>query len=135
MPISLLNVLLKGKMLPQQAWRLIANLRDIPESVTEKPFRDSPLLLSDVLTKALRTKYKQNARATLLENLKNHWQAWFLGTDFFEGIPERIDRWSCLWIKAPHPILCQKLQFKNEVLLKTLNSLVDGSIKSVRWFV
>ncbi len=122
-------------MLPRQALRLIANLRDIPESVTERPLPGCALLLSDVLTKALQTKYKQSAKAILLENLKDHWQSWFLGTDFSVGIPERIDRWSCLWIKAPNPILCQKLQFKNEVLLKTLNSLMNGAIKSIRWFV
>ena len=122
-------------MLPRRALRLIANFRDIPESVTEKPLPGSTLFLSDILTKALRTKFKQDPRAMLLENLQEHWQSWFLGTDFSVGFPARIDRWFCLWIKAPNAILCQKLQFKNEMLLKTLNSLVAGTIKSIRWFV
>ena len=122
-------------MFPRQALRLVANFRDIPESVTERPLPGRVVFLSDVLNKALQTKYKQNTKAVLLENLRDHWQSWFLGTDFSVGIPERIDRWSCLWVKAPNPILCQKLQFKNEILLKTLNSLMSGAIKSVRWFV
>ena len=122
-------------MLPRQVLRLVANFRDIPESVTERPFPDVALSLSEVLAKVLKKKYQQNPKAMLLENLQEHWQAWFLGTDFSAGIPERIDRWSCLWIKAPNAILCQKLQFKDEVLLKTLNTLMNGTIKDVRWFV
>ncbi|MGX8716958.1 MAG: DciA family protein [bacterium] len=135
MPISLSNVLPKKTRLSRQALRLVANFRDIPEAVTEKPSSGVPLFLGDVLDKALKTKYKRNAKAILLENLQEHWAEWFSGTDFSVGAPERIDRWSCLWIKAPNAILCQKLQFKNDILLKTLNSLLEGAIKDIRWFV
>lgn len=122
-------------MLPRQVLRLVANLRNIPESVTEKPISRPVLSLSDVLTKVFQTKYKRTTKTMLLENLQEHWSSWFSGTEFSIGIPERIDRWSCLWLKAPNAIVCQKLQFKNELLLKTLNSLLEGSIKDVRWFV
>lgn len=122
-------------MFPRQALRLIADFRGIPESVVERPLPGVALSLSDALTKVLRKKCQQNPKVMLLRNLQDHWKDWFLGMDFSVGIPERIDRWSCLWIKAPNAILCQKLQFKNEVLLKTLSPLVNGAIKSVRWFV
>ena len=135
MPTLSSSALLKQKMLPRQALQLIANFRNVPESVTERGIPGNLWLLSDVLAKALQKKYKQNAKAMLLENLRDHWQSWFLGTDFSVGLPERIDRWSCLWIKAPNAILCQKLQFKNEVLLKTLNALINTPLKNVRWFV
>ena len=121
-------------MFPRRVLRLIADLRNIPESSIEEPIPGSVLSLSDVLDKTLRTKYKRNAKVVLFENLQNHWKAWFSGTDFSVGCPDHIDRWACLWIKAPDPILCQKLQFKKAILLKTLNSLLNGNIKDIRWF-
>lgn len=122
-------------MLPRQTLPLVANLKNVPESATEKVISEPVRTLSDVLDKVLQTRYKQNAKTMVLEKLQDHWQDWFLGTDFSVGFPERIDRWACLWIKAPNQILCQKLQFKNVVLLKTLDSLLEGAIKQVRWFV
>lgn len=67
------------------------------------------------------------------QTLQTHWNDWFCGTEFQSVIPERLDRWNALWLKAPDAIVRQKLQFKSEQLLKTLNALVDGKIKSVRW--
>ena len=135
MPILLSNVLPKKTKLSRQALRLVANFRDIPEAVNEKPNSGTPLFLGDVLDKVLKTKYKRSAKDIFLENLQEHWPEWFSGTDFSVGCPERIDRWSCLWIKAPNAILCQKLQFKNDVLLKILNSLSENTIRDIRWFV
>ena len=69
----------------------------------------------------------------MFQILQTHWNDWFRGTEFQSVIPERLDRWNTLWLKAPDAIVRQKLQFKSEQLLKTLNALVDGKIESVRW--
>ena len=134
MPISSSNESRNIKRLPQQVLSLVANFKHIPESATEKSISEPIMALSDVLDKMLQTKYKQSPKVKILNHLQEHWERWFSGTDFAVSFPVRIDRWSCLWLKAPDPIACQKLQLKNTILLKTLNSLLDGAIQQVRWF-
>ena len=110
--------------------RLIAAFRGVPVSGSERPL-PPPKLFAQVLNQTVQRTAK--LYSPTFQILQTHWDDWFHGTEFQSVIPERLDRWSALWLKAPDAIVRQKLQFKSEQLLKTLNALVPGKIESVRW--
>jgi len=113
----------------RESLRLIAAFRGVPESCFECSLPPKPF--AQVLTKTVQRTAK--LYSPTFQILQTHWNDWFRGTEFQSVIPERLDRWNALWLKAPDAIVRQKLQFKSEQLLKTLNALVDGKIGSVRW--
>ena len=110
--------------------RLIAAFRGVPVSGSERPL-PPPKLFAQVLNQTVQRTAK--LYSPTFQILQTHWDDWFRGTEFQSVIPERLDRWNALWLKAPDAIVRQKLQFKSEQLLKTLNGLVPGEIESVRW--
>ena len=110
--------------------RLIAAFRGVPASGFERPLLP-PKPFAQVLNQTVQRTAK--LYSPTFQILQTHWNDWFRGTEFQSVIPERLDRWSALWLKAPDAIVRQKLQFKSEQLLKTLNALVPGKIESVRW--
>ena len=110
--------------------RLIAAFRGVPVSGSERPL-PPPKLFAQVLNQTVQRTAK--LYSPTFQILQTHWNDWFRGTEFQSVIPERLDRWNALWLKAPDAIVRQKLQFKSEQLLKTLNGLVPVEIESVRW--
>ena len=110
--------------------RLITAFRGVPASGFERPLLP-PKPFAQVLNQTVQRTSK--LYSPTFQILQTHWNDWFRGTEFQSVIPERLDRWSALWLKAPDAIVRQKLQFKSEQLLKTLNALVPGKIESVRW--
>lgn len=114
----------------RESLRLIAAFRGVPSSCSERSL-PPPKPFAQVLTKTVQRTSK--LYSPTFQTLQTHWNDWFCGTEFQSVIPERLDRWNALWLKAPDAIVRQKLQFKSEQLLKTLNALVDGKIESVRW--
>lgn len=110
--------------------RLIAAFRGVPASGFERSL-PPPKPFAQVLNQTVQRTAK--LYSPTLQILQTHWDDWFRGTEFQSVIPERLDRWNALWLKAPDAIVRQKLQFQSEPLLKTLNGLVPGEIESVRW--
>ncbi len=110
--------------------RLVAAFRGVPSSGFERPLLP-PKPFAQVLNQTVQRTAK--LYSPTFQILQTHWGDWFRGTEFRSVIPERLDRWNALWLKAPDAIVRQKLQFKSEQLLKTLNALVPGKIESVRW--
>lgn len=110
--------------------RLIAAFRGVPASGFERPLLP-PKPFAQVLNQTVQRTSK--LYSPMFQILQTHWDDWFRGTEFQSVIPERLDRWNALWLKAPNAIVRQKLQFKSEQLLKTLNALVLWKIESVRW--
>ena len=120
-----------GKLkFPRESLRLIAAFRGVPASGFERPLTP-PKPFAQVLNQTVQRTAK--LYSPTFQILQTHWNDWFRGTEFQSVIPERLDRWNALWLKAPDAIVRQKLQFKSEQLLKTLNGLVPGKIESVRW--
>ena len=114
----------------RESLRLIAAFRGVPASGFERPL-PPPKPFAQVLNQTVQRTSK--LYSPTFQILQTHWDDWFHGTEFQSVIPERLDRWNALWLKAPDAIVRQKLQFKSEQLLKTLNALVPGKIESVRW--
>ena len=114
----------------RESLRLIAAFRGVPTSGFERSL-PPPKPFAQVLNQTVQRTSK--LYSPMFQILQTHWNDWFRGTEFQSVIPERLDRWSALWLKAPDAIVRQKLQFKSEQLLKTLNALVPGKIESVRW--
>lgn len=114
----------------RESLRLIAAFRGVPSSSFARSL-PPPKPFSQVLKQTVQRTAK--LYSPTFQILQTHWNDWFRGTEFQSVIPERLDRWNALWLKAPDAIVRQKLQFKSEQLLKTLNALVDGKIESVRW--
>ena len=110
--------------------RLIAAFRGVPVSGSERPL-PPPKLFAQVLNQTVQRTAK--LYSPTFQILQTHWNDWFRGTEFQSVIPERLDRWNALWLKAPDAIVRQKLQFKSDRLLETLNTLLNGKIESVRW--
>ena len=119
-----------GLKFSRENLRLIAAFRGVPENGFERPL-PPPKPFAQVLNQTVQRTAK--LYSPTFQILQTHWNDWFRGTEFQSVIPERLDRWNALWLKAPDAIVRQKLQFKSEQLLKTLNALVDGKIESVRW--
>ena len=114
----------------RESLRLIAAFRGVPSSCSERSL-PPPKPFAQVLNQTVQRTSK--LYSPTFQILQTHWDDWFHGTEFQSVIPERLDRWNALWLKAPDAIVRQKLQFKSEQLLKTLNALVPGKIESVRW--
>lgn len=110
--------------------RLIAAFRGVPSNGSGRSL-PSPKPFSQVLARTVQRTSK--LYSPTFQTLQTHWDDWFRGTEFQSVIPKRLDRWNALWLKAPDAIVRQKLQFKSEHLLKTLNALLPGNIESVRW--
>ena len=119
-----------GLKFSRENLRLIAAFRGVPSSCSER-FLPPPKPFAQVLTKTVQRTAKLHSPT--LQILQTRWDAWFRGTEFQSVTPERLDRWNALWLKAPDAIVRQKLQFKSDRLLQTLNTLVPGKIESVRW--
>lgn len=119
-----------GLKFSRESLRLIAAFRGVPSSGFERSL-PPPKPFAQVLTKTVQ--YTSKLYSPTFQILQTHWNDWFRGTEFQSVIPERLDRWNALWLKTPDAIMRQKLQFKSEQLLKTLNALVPGKIESVRW--
>ena len=119
-----------GLKFSRESLRLIAAFRGVPSSGFERSL-PPPKPFAQVLTKTVQSTSK--LYSPTFQILQTHWNDWFRGTEFQSVIPERLDRWNALWLKTPDAIMRQKLQFKSEQLLKTLNALVPGKIESVRW--
>ena len=119
-----------GLKFSRENLRLIAAFRGVPASGFERPL-PPPKPFAQVLNQTVQRTAK--LYSPTFQILQTHWDDWFRGTEFQSVIPERLDRWNALWLKAPDAIVRQKLQFKSEPLLKTLNALVPGKIESVRW--
>ena len=114
----------------RESLRLIAAFRGVPENRFERPL-SPPKPFAQVLNQTVQRTSK--LYSPMFQILQTHWNDWFRGTEFQSLIPERLDRWNALWLKAPDAIVRQKLQFQSERLLKTLNALVPEKIESVRW--
>ena len=134
MPTSSLNVL-PNKDFSKQTLKLIANFRDIPEENTEIRSGASVAFFADILQKTLQQNLPDSRKSKTIDLLQTYWQDWFTGTDFVKGTPEKLDKWNCLWVKVPNAILRQKLQFKTDLFLNTINQFLPEEIKDVRWFI
>lgn len=127
--------MLPNKYFSKQALKLIANFRDISETNTDFSSGLPIVPFSDALQKTLRKKLSRTSQNKTIDLLQTYWNAWFTGTVFAKCTPERLDKWDCLWIKAPDAILRQKLQFKTTLFLNTINNFLPKKIKDVHWFV
>ncbi len=124
--------MLPEKKFTPQVLRLISDFRGIPESSTEMPM-SLPVTFSDAFRKAFVKKLPSDERIRSFDLLNTYWKDWFQGTDFLMCVPERIDKWNCLWIKAPNAIVRQRLQFKTVYFLNTINHFLPIVIKEIRW--
>lgn len=127
--------MLPNKSFSKQTLKLIANFRDISETNTDIPAGVPVVAFSDALQKLLRKKLSKTSKNKTIKLLQTYWNDWFKGTDFAKCIPERLDKWDCLWIKVPDAILRQKLQFKTTLFLNTINNFLPKQLKDVHWFV
>ena len=114
----------------RESLHLIAAFRGVPSFGFER-LLPPPKPFAKVLTKAVQR--TSELYSPTFQMLQTHWDDWFRGTEFQFVVPERLDRWNALWLKTPDAIVRQKLQFKSDRLLKTLNTLLDEKIESVRW--
>lgn len=127
--------MLPSKKFSKQTLKLIANFRVVSELNTEFSSGVPVVHFSEVLQKTLRKKLSKTPQNKTIDLLQTYWNDWFKGTDFMKCIPERLDKWDCLWVKVPNAILRQKLQFKTTLFLNTINNFLPEKIKNVRWFI
>lgn len=110
--------------------RLIAAFRGVPSDRCGRSL-PQPKTFSQILPQIVQR--ASDAYPPMLQMLQTHWNDWFRGTEFQSIVPERLDRWNVLWVKVSDAIVRQKLQFKSDILLKTLSALLPEKIESVRW--
>ncbi len=131
--ISLWNVSLKNQRANERRLLgLISSFRAVPLDLHEVTSLKTTSLF-EAFSRALKQRQPAFDRLLSIQQLQLHWDDWFKGTSFQKCVPMRIDRWHCLWIKAPNGIVKQKLQFKTDVFLKAVKNLVAEKIESVRW--